>query len=159
MNALLVVVGDIYTYKMALRVGNEEVALVALVYVLFSKTYVLMCLKTMTNSAESVLCMMALYYYSKLKYDKSLLYTRELVMLTTCVTLNFLVRSSSLMGWIPLILLAAMLSKRPVASFITLIQVGVTITIPLFLLSIAVDSLYYGRLVFTQFNFAYVNVV
>lgn len=116
MNTLLIVLGDFYTYKLCLRLLNREVAQIVLTWSLFSKTVNQILLKTMTNGAEAVLCIMALYYYSKLQYNKSLLFTRELVIMTFGITLSFLIRSSSLIGWIPLALAAILFSRRPIQS-------------------------------------------
>ena len=59
-----------------------------------------MLLKTLTNGAESVFVMMAMYHYSclKPKFDKNM------ALMTLAITLGFIVRSSSIMGWFPLAL-------------------------------------------------------
>jgi hypothetical protein len=68
----------------------------------------------MTNGAEAVFCMMAFFYYFKLKYvsyneDKQksaikyIKFDRNMALMTFAITISFLVRSSSLIGWLPLI--------------------------------------------------------
>ena len=57
-----------------------------------------MLLKTLTNGVEAVLCVIAFYYYSCLKPK----FNKDMAMMTTAITLGFIVRSSSIIGWIPL---------------------------------------------------------
>lgn len=77
-------------------------------------------------------------------------------MMTLCVTLAFLVRSSSLTGWLPLALHTAFSSCD---YFVAVLSAGVCIALPVFGVSVLADSWFYGRFTIPQVNFVYINVV
>lgn len=75
----------------------------------------------MTNGVEAVLSMMAFYFYVNLTYTNAsaknkkenhqktgqishvaLVFDKNLALMTLAITVAFLIRSSSLIGWIPL---------------------------------------------------------
>ena len=68
----------------------------------------------MTNVAEAIFCTMAFYYFINLKYNNLNQKTKNvyiyceknMMMMTFAITIAFLIRSSSLVGWIPLALAA-----------------------------------------------------
>ena len=68
------------------------------------------------------------------KFDKNV------KILTLCLSLAFVVRISSPVGWLPL-LLGKIIFDR---SFKAFLIAGFTITIPIVLAAITIDSLYYG---------------
>jgi hypothetical protein len=103
--------------------------------------------RTMTNGVEAVLCMVAFYFYSKLTYKKkTLCYDRNLAWMTLSITLAFLIRSSSLIGWIPLALVSIFSTPNIFSNLIAIIQAGILVAIPTIGFSIALDSWYYGKL-------------
>jgi hypothetical protein len=73
----------------------------------------------MTNGTEAVFCIIALYYYTKLNYEDDnknksfkpdkknlyLIFDKNMALMTFAITIAFIVRSSSIIGWIPLALL------------------------------------------------------
>jgi phosphatidylinositol glycan class B len=68
MNTIIVVLGDYYSYKLTKRLINRKCALIFLLNSLIDKDINLIFLRTMTNGIEAVLSIIAIYYYSKLKY-------------------------------------------------------------------------------------------
>jgi hypothetical protein len=101
MNALVITLGDYYLYHLSKKFAGRQAAMISLVYILFNYRMNHIFLKTLTNGVEAVFCMMGFYYYTsiKAKFDKNM------ALMTFAITLSFLIRSSSLIGWIPLILL------------------------------------------------------
>ena len=79
-----------------------------------------------------------------------------MILMTFAITIAFLVRSSSLVGWIPLAIYK-MFQSWPY--FVAILQAGVFIAVPVVCFSVFLDSLYYGTLTFPQLNFVYLNVV
>lgn len=77
-------------------------------------------------------------------------------MMTLCITIAFLVRSSSLVGWIPLALYKIF---KSVDYFMAILSAGLLIALPVFVVSLGFDSLYYGHFTITQLNFVKINVV
>ena len=76
--------------------------------------------------------------------------------MTLFITLAFLVRSSSLVGWIPLALIKALSSR---SYFLAIIEATVTVAVPVTAASILADSLFYGKFTIAPINFLYVNVL
>ena len=106
MNALIIALGDYYLYHLSKRFAGRQAGMISLIYMLFNFRMNNIFLKTLTNGVEAVFCMMAFYYYTiiKPKFD------RNMAVMTFAITIGFLVRSSSLIGWIPLILFQIMQS-------------------------------------------------
>jgi hypothetical protein len=96
-------------------------------------------LKTLTNGVEAVFCTMGFYYFSTLKPK----FDYGMVMMTFSITAAFIVRSSSLIGFIPLALFRMFQSWD---FFIAILQSGIFVALPTVGLSIICDSIYYGKL-------------
>lgn len=90
------------------------------------------------NGVEGSLSAAALYYYLHLKPQYL---SREMNIMTFLITIAFLTRSSSLAPWIPLAILKIVENPN---YFLPIIVSGITVTIPCILLSVAIDSYYYG---------------
>jgi len=79
-----------------------------------------------------------------------------MAMMTMSITMVFLVRSSSLVGWVPLALWKIFSGFD---FFLAILTAGVCIAIPVCVVSVIIDSLYYGKLTIPQVNFVFINVV
>lgn len=64
--------------------------------------------------------------------------------MTFSITLAFLIRSSSLIGWIPLAIFKIVSSKDIISNLISIIAAGIFVAIPTVAISICLDSLFYG---------------
>ena len=136
---------------------NKKCALIMITYSLFNRRINELFQKTMTNGIEAVLCQIAFYYYINLQYksDKSnkqhLIFEKNMVLMTFAITMAFLIRSSSLIGWVPLAL-ASILSSNSIncilLNFSAICKAGICVAVPLITLSIGIDSLFYGKLTF-----------
>ena len=71
------------------------------------------------------------------------LFDKATAKLTALITISFLTRSSSLIPWVPIALYR--ISEQP-DFFLPIVISGLTVTIPLIMVSIALDSWFYGRL-------------
>jgi hypothetical protein len=93
------------------------------------------------------------YYYLNIKpkiFDKSLM------ILTLAITISFTVRSSSIVGYIPLALIV--IFKDP-NFLLPIIVCGLTISIPFVVINLMSDAHFYGYFTIPQYNFLYVNIV
>lgn len=122
-----------------------------MVYSIFNKRINEIFSRTMTNGVEAVLCIIAFYFYSSIKYKKahskqeySIVFDRNLASMTFSITLAFLIRSSSLIGWIPLAIFKIVSSKDIISNLISIIAAGIFVAIPTVAISICLDSLFYG---------------
>lgn len=143
-----------------------------MVYSIFNEIINRVFCRTMTNGAESVFCVISLYYYSKLQYGelsqnakysyKYLLFEKNMIFMTFSITMAFLIRSSSLIGWVPLALIKIFevySFQSLLYNFSSVMKSGLFIAVPMVVFSIFMDSIYYGKLAFPQFSFLYVNIV
>ena len=82
-----------------------------------------------------------------------------MALMTFAITLAFLIRSSSLIGWIPLAYGKIHSTPHYVQNFLAILQSGLFVSVPTIIFSICVDSYYYGKWTVPQYNFVHVNVV
>ena len=87
---------------------------------------------------------------------KPKMFDSNLNKMTVLITMCFLSRSSSLVPWVPLSLIKIMSDFR---YFVPIVVAGLTVTIPFCILSILLDSYFYGKLCCPQWNFVVLNVV
>ena len=80
----------------------------------------------------------------------------NLAKMTLLITVSFLARSSSLAAWIPLALFRIL--ENP-AYFLPILVAGITVTLPMCIFSVGLDSFYYGTFTIPQVNFVQINVV
>lgn len=74
----------------------------------------------------------------------------------TCISMAFIIRSTSVIGWVPLLLFK--LCSSPCRYLVSFVK-SVPILVVLLLISLTIDQKFYGRRTFPQFNFVYLNVV
>ena len=82
--------------------------------------------------------------------------------MTFSITLAFIVRSSSLIGWIPIAAITIFNGNNACCvcrNLGAILLSGICVTIPMCLFSIMIDSFYYGRFLIPQYNFVHANVV
>ena len=79
--------------------------------------------------------------------------------MTFSITIAFLIRSSSLIGWIPLAIVSIFSTPQFISNLIAIIQAGIFVALPTMVFSVALDSWYYGQLTVPQYNFLHINVV
>jgi hypothetical protein len=100
MNSLLQVLGDYFLFQLSDHLIGKEGACISLTYVLFNQRINEVGQKTLSNGAEAVFSIGGLNYFAKLKPKLDY----NMAMMTFCITIAFLVRSSNLVGWVPLAL-------------------------------------------------------
>eukprot|EP00356_Strombidium_inclinatum_P012985 CAMPEP_0170499278 /NCGR_PEP_ID=MMETSP0208-20121228/30828_1 /TAXON_ID=197538 /ORGANISM="Strombidium inclinatum, Strain S3" /LENGTH=307 /DNA_ID=CAMNT_0010776769 /DNA_START=284 /DNA_END=1207 /DNA_ORIENTATION=+ len=154
MHTLIVTCGDFYYYRLAKDVGGRECAVVTTIFSLTHEYALRYHSRTCANSVETTLCIVGLFYYNRLWKVK--MFCPDLTKMTLVITVCFLIRSSSLAGWVPLALLK--LCEHP-SNFLPVLMAGLTVALPCILASVAIDSWYYGVVTVPQFNFVYFNVL
>jgi hypothetical protein len=97
--------------------------------------------RTSANGIEGNLAIAALYYYTRLNKPK--LFDPSLQKMTLLITITFLCRSSSLAAWIPLALFKII---EDFDWFLPILVSGLSVTVPVCLVSVGIDSYYYGVL-------------
>ena len=153
MHCVIWIVGDYHFFLFVRQMLGKREAIAALAYSITSEHVNDYVLRTSANSVEGNLMFVVFYYYLNLKpkiFDKNIAY------LTLAITLSFTIRSSSIVGYIPL---AIVVILKDFNYFIPILVAGLTITIPTILINLASDAHFYGYFTIPQYNFVYVNVV
>ena len=139
MNVVVWTFGDYYFYKLVKLLAGTECAIFTTMVSMTNATVIIYVSRTAMNGAEGNLAIAALYYYHLL--DKPIIFDKNLNKMTLLITVCFIARSSSLVAWIPLALLKIV---EDFNFFLPILVAGLTVTLPLILISILIDSYYYG---------------
>ncbi|XP_029398856.1 GPI mannosyltransferase 3 isoform X2 [Mus pahari] len=145
--ALLSAVADIRLYSLVKQLENQEVAR----WVLCSWFTWYCCTRTLTNTMETALTAVALYYYP-LEGSRSM----NSVKYSLLVALACVVRPTALIPWVPLLFRHFYQEQRkPRLTLRHFLPVGF-IT---FSLSLIIDRIFFGQWTLVQFNFLKFNVL
>lgn len=150
---LILVLGDYYGFKFVRQLVGRQEAIICLIIALIhehSNNYIL---RTSVNGVESSMLYIVFYHYINMRPQ---LFNRSLMYLTMAITVTFIVRSSSIIGYLPLALMAIFDDQR---YFVPIVVAGLTVTIPMVATALYIDSYFYGYWIVPQFNFVYFNVV
>jgi phosphatidylinositol glycan class B len=148
---ILTIVCDSYLWKIGKLIVGKDATRVAMFVLFFSRLYNDLMIRTFTNSIETIFQIIAFYYFLKVtnKFDKNI------ALLTALLTVSFMIRNTSPIGWPPLILIKVIKDR----SLIPFIIAFVTVFIPVVFVSILIDSSYYNEFpVITSLNFMRVNL-
>lgn len=149
----LVIVSDLYLWRIGKATVGKNQTRIALFFYLTIRQYNEIFIRTFSNSFETIFQLIAFHYFLRVgnKFD------RNVVMMVGALTVNFIVRNTSVVGW-P-VLLAFKVVKD--GAFIPFAIAGFTVFLPLMTLSVVMDSLYFGWdsfPVITALNFLKINV-
>ena len=153
MHCVTWVIGDYYCFLFVRQLLGKREAIASIVFSITSEHVNDYVLRTSANGVEGNLMFVVFYYYLNMKPK---LFDKNLLRLTLAITLSFAIRSSSIVGYIPLALISIF---QDFNYFIPILVAGLTITVPTVLLNLVSDSYFYGYWTVPQFNFLYVNVV
>lgn len=123
---------------------------------LLSSSYILqqVMMRTFSNAFECCFLMIGLYYWDSIKDQK--LVSVNFALMTIMITLSFILRNSSAIPWIPLLIYKLFIQERRILQTITH---GVLFALPNLLLSTYCDYLYYGKFTLVSWNFLKFNVI
>ena len=150
---ILVMVSDMYIWKIGKITVGKNPTRVAFFFLIISRIYNEQIIRTFSNSIESIFQTIAFYYFLNVtnKFDKNL------IILTAALTVGFMMRNTSPIGWPPVLAIKILRDK----SFIPFILAGITVFIPMVCLCILIDSFYYGMKdfpVLSSYNFMQANL-
>ena len=101
-------------------------------FILFSKVQNEFNLKCFTNSVEQILSVIAFYYFLEQKNK----FTAKTAVLTATITLSFMMRNTSPIGWIPLLALKVLFEGALLPFIISAIFVAV----PVIAMTVVLDT-------------------
>ena len=103
MHCIIWVVGDYYCYLFVKQLLGKREAIATIAYSLTNEYVNDYVLRTSANSVEGNLMFVTFYYYLNIKPK---IFDKNLSLLCLAITLSFTIRSSSIVGYIPLALMA-----------------------------------------------------
>jgi hypothetical protein len=142
MNGILWWIADTHFYESIKTIYGVRLAKFSMLIYLISVYPLYVLPRTLSNSFEAMLLMIAVNQYLKISSGGKV-WDKHAIILTVIITLSFIVRNTSIVPW--LLPMAWKVFKEK--TFQKFFVCGVFIAIPIFLFSITLDSLYYGRLV------------
>lgn len=148
---VLVIIGDYYFFKTGCRMLGKTKTRICLYFYLTNKFYNMHIIHCFGNSVESIISLAIFYYFIGIGPQ----FNTEMVKFTMLIVLSFMMRCTSLIGWIPLVLYKIVKEN----SFKAFLISGFTVAIPLFSVFICMDSMYYGRFTFVPYNFIHKNII
>ena len=110
--------------------------------------------KTFSNTIEATFFTIILFKWINIKNDGKIIDVNAII-LTAIMTSLFFIRNSSVIPWLIPMMYKVFVHK----TFAKFLFCGIFVAIPIFLFSVALDSYYYGRWVFTAYNFLNYNVI
>ena len=153
MHCVIWVIGDYHCFLFVRQILGKREAIATLAYSITSEHVNDYVLRTSANSVEGNLMFVVFYYYLNLKPK---IFDKNIMKLTLAITISFTIRSSSIVGYIPL---AFIVIFQDFNYFIPIVVAGLTIAIPFILINLCSDAYFYGYWTVPQYNFVYVNVV
>jgi len=104
-------------------------------------------IRTFTNSLEQMFSVVSMFFYLEQKNK----FTKNTVILTALISISFMVRNTSPVGWLPLLAIKVLRE----GSFVPFLISGAFVALPILFLLVSIDTYMYGadEWVFTGWNF------
>lgn len=110
-------------------------------------------IRTLTNSIEQIFTVVAFYFY----IDQKNKFTLNTVILTALISIAFMMRNTSPVGWIPLLAIKVLRE----GSLLPFLLSGIFVALPILFFCVWVDTTMYNsdKWVFTGYNFLEMNII
>ena len=95
MHIILVIISDIYFWKVGLETIGENGTRIALIYLLVNRLYNETLIRCFSNSLETVAYIVAFYYFLKCKNK----FNKSFIIMTLTLSLAFMIRNTSVIVW------------------------------------------------------------
>ena len=154
----LFLLGYFCFYKYLKTEFGKYIAKISILMLIANFANQLMMTRTFSNSLEALLFCIGLYLVSRIKDGKNWkgsAFTFNSVMLTVIVSASLMIRNSSVMTWIPILVDKVFVKRNFMKMFVNFFFIG----LPTLALAIGLDSLYYESFVLTPWNFLKFNVI
>jgi hypothetical protein len=149
----LVMLGDWFLWRVGKQTVGVNATRVATLLLLFNQFQLEYLHRCFGNALEQILSVVAFHFYLK----QGNRFTLDTAALTALITVAFVGRNTSVIGWIPLLAIKV-LRDGALPPFILS---AITVAVPVIGLTVLVDTAYYGsdEWVVTSWNFLKVNLV
>ena len=144
---------DWYFYKLGQKLVGQVATDIAMPLYLFNHTFGQQMHRLFSSSYEAMLGVISLYYFEHISTS----FDRPLAIVIALQSFSFVIRNTSPIGWVVLLTVKAV--KTDFRKMFQNYIIGFFIIfLPIFSISIALDSWYYGKLTIVPWNFIQVNV-
>ena len=133
---VLVLISDLYLWRIGKITIGTPGTRIAFVFYLASRMYNLVIIRTFGNSIESIFQIIAFYYY----LDVGSKFNRSVVIMTTFLTISFMIRNTAPISWIPLLAVKVLFNR----SLVPFLLSGLLVFLPIIGLTTCLDTHYYG---------------
>ena len=130
------ILNDYYVWRIGKKLMGKDSARYAMLFLVFNRIQNEYIVRCFSNSLEQVLTVVAFYYYLGQKDS----FSKNTVLLTALVAMAFVMRPTCVVGWIPLLAFKVLFEGAMPPFVVSAVFVG----IPIIILSIYIDSLYYN---------------
>jgi phosphatidylinositol glycan class B len=149
----LVILNDYFVWKIGKRLIGVDASRITVLLLLTNRCQNEYIIRCFTNSLEQIFSVIAFYFY----IDQDHRFTLNTVVLTALISLAFMMRNTSPIGWIPLLAHKVIYN----GALFPFVLSGIFVALPILGLCVYVDTAYYGgdEWVLTGLNFLKVNLV
>lgn len=135
-HASLVIIGDIYLWKIGKSTVGKEATMTALLFYFTNRVQNSLIVRCFTNSLEEILTIVGFYFYQR-QGNK---FTKDTAIFTALVSIQFMMRNTSPIGWLPLLALKVFRD----GAFVPFLTSGVIVALPILFLATYLDSVFYS---------------
>lgn len=149
----IVLLNDWFVWKVGKRVVGQDAARLGFLLYFFNRFETMHIIRTLTNSIEQMFTVVAFYYY----LDQKNKFTMNTVILTALISIAFMMRNTSPVGWIPLLAIKVLRE----GSLLPFIISGIFVALPILFFCVWVDTTMYksDTWVLTGYNFLEMNIL
>ena len=160
------IIMDCYFVKLGQKTVGKKATSIALIPYICGSLFNQQLHRLWSSSYETMLGTISLYYYINLKPEMDF----NLMMLCILQSISFVIRNTSPIAWVVLLLLKAWElrwhnkdKKSPDNQYMFLmilqyLKVFLVIFLPIFIIATGLDSMFYGKLTCVPWNFIKINV-
>ena len=127
---------DRYLWKLGKVLIGKQATRVALIFHVTNKAFTEIIIRCFANGIEATLNVISMYYFLRLKGS----FNMDYVKITTLMSINFMVRNTSAIPWIPLFLIKIIKDS----ALLPLIISAIFVAVPVVGSCVALDSYFYN---------------
>ena len=131
----LMMLSDYFLWKIGKKTVGKEATRLAFIMILTNTFMVEYEIRCFTNTLEKICTVIAFYFYLLQKNE----FNKNTVIFTMLLTIGFMMRNTSPVGWIPLLIVKIIDD----GAFLPFLTSGIFVAIPLIIAIVYIDSVYY----------------
>jgi len=149
----VVFLSDIFHWRVSNRLFGKDAARMCFLFVFLNNFQTRHMVRTLTNALEQMFTVVAFNYF----IDQKNKFNFNTVVLTALITVSFMIRNTSPVGWLPLLGYKVLFE----GSLVPFIKSGIFVALPILFFLVWVDTEFYqsDKWVFTGYNFLEMNVL